>query len=1213
MNHRVFLRVLFLLFPILLFFPPIVSSDLFSPTPLNIISEDVIPYLYDGSDLEILVNVSGTPAKCIFLVFTHDLDASIRNVQNGYLGWHYVNKIDTCIYTSQPMQFDIGVNTITWDGKDQDGGLVSPGEYTYYIWGIDNVNFKIPLTKHISPHPWGRITLTIHDEQGNPLGNPIIWQASGQNIHWTTQPIKLNNKKWIVGNDPYDSDLLETCSNLGLNDRAALAILPTDHSMFFKCTLNNNGYEVAKKWKWIPNGSAELQTDWGNEGTFSFAVPQSALKEYGPGCVSDGGDYLLTATGDVLGEGTESELIYIDIHTGNEVRRLDLSAWFVDIQDGEAGGHTTSGPTLISLWETSAAIGSFASCLNMLIDVHYENPSESVLWANSNGDYTGDFNWEADAQKPWICNDYSATLKYNFVIEKNGFSFIPSFNMGAVSFGLFAPDGTGLNYHALADETNGQNYKYDTNVISYNSAYDGLLVGDGLSGREGWFWIAQDSYKGLIIAGGPYLAILSPNGGEFLRTDTQHKIIWRAHEVDAIRIEYSVDGGSNWTTLVESIDAVVETYTWIPNGINSSQCLIRITDISNAENIDMSNTSFEITEPFVKVTTPNGSEELEAGTMTHISWSYFRIETVLIEYSTDNGLNWITVADDVKALKRAYRWIVPDIATNECIIRITDASNSSNTDTSNEVFQIIESSLTLLSPNGGEKLQGNRWIPITWTSSDNISSVGIEFSTDNGNTWTLLTSSIPANSGKYTWQIANITSSDCLIKIFISEKPEFYDVNDAVFSIERSHLWTTYTTEDGLHDSIVLEIAIDGHNNKYFSHPRANNRNSQLRARYISKYDNIKWTSFFLDINSGGAGLAVDKNNIVWIAAHKFPFYIVDDEVLQLGLEDTDDKSGGDEWNDYYYVDGIVAISVDKTNKKWFLHKDDQEYVPYICTFDDKVFQKVFNGNSIGTYGLKDIDFDSQNRTWVATSKGLVMHNYDSENWLLVTKEQGVPFERITTITIDKEDVVWIGSSYSQDTNLASFKDSTWTTYSTDNSQLPIDKIHTIEVDMNNVKWIGTDSGVSRFDGETWTTFTTENSGLCDNYVNGIAIEKNNTIWFGTNNGVSKYTGEVIPTFVDEEETKPQALPLIKSYPNPFNPSTTIEFDLPETGMAALTIYNIAGQKVRELLDGYTSAGMHRVVWNGSDDSGHAVSAGVYIARLKAGEVTATGKMVLVR
>ncbi len=167
--------------------------------------------------------------------------------------------------------------------------------------------------------------------------------------------------------------------------------------------------------------------------------------------------------------------------------------------------------------------------------------------------------------------------------------------------------------------------------------------------------------------------------------------------------------------------------------------------------------------------------------------------------------------------------------------------------------------------------------------------------------------------------------------------------------------------------------------------------------------------------------------------------------------------------------------------------------------------------------------------------------------------------------------------------------------------------------DRTGVFWIGTDAGVSRFNGETWTTFNTENSGLCDNKVNAIAVEKNNTIWFGTDNGVSRYTGEVITTSVDEEDDMPEALPVLHSYPNPFNPSTTIEFTLPEPGFTTLSIYNISGQKVRELAADYMAAGMHSLTWDGNGDSGDAVSSGVYITRLQAGKHVAVGRMLLLR
>ncbi|MBN1292318.1 MAG: T9SS type A sorting domain-containing protein [Candidatus Latescibacteria bacterium] len=126
-------------------------------------------------------------------------------------------------------------------------------------------------------------------------------------------------------------------------------------------------------------------------------------------------------------------------------------------------------------------------------------------------------------------------------------------------------------------------------------------------------------------------------------------------------------------------------------------------------------------------------------------------------------------------------------------------------------------------------------------------------------------------------------------------------------------------------------------------------------------------------------------------------------------------------------------------------------------------------------------------------------------------------------------------------------------------------------------------------------------------------MEEDNTIWFGTDSGVSRYTGEIITTSVDEEYQTPETIPLIKTYPNPFNPSAAIEFTLPESGFDTITIYSLAGQKIRELKADYLPVGTHTLSWNGKDTSGNTVSSGIYITRLQAGKHTATGRMVQVR
>lgn len=70
---------------------------------------------------------------------------------------------------------------------------------------------------------------------------------------------------------------------------------------------------------------------------------------------------------------------------------------------------------------------------------------------------------------------------------------------------------------------------------------------------------------------------------------------------------------------------------------------------------------------------------------------------------------------------------------------------------------------------------------------------------------------------------------------------------------------------------------------------------------------------------------------------------------------------------------------------------------------------------------------------------------------------------------------------------------------------------------------------------------------------------------------------------------------------------------LSESGNTSLTVYNLAGQKIRTLADEPMAAGNHTVVWDGRDDGGNAVAAGVYMTRLTAGGSVATGKMVLVK
>lgn len=97
-------------------------------------------------------------------------------------------------------------------------------------------------------------------------------------------------------------------------------------------------------------------------------------------------------------------------------------------------------------------------------------------------------------------------------------------------------------------------------------------------------------------------------------------------------------------------------------------------------------------------------------------------------------------------------------------------------------------------------------------------------------------------------------------------------------------------------------------------------------------------------------------------------------------------------------------------------------------------------------------------------------------------------------------------------------------------------------------------------------------------------------------------------------QTRPEAFALRNNYPNPFNPSTTIKYALPEASYVQLEVYNVVGQVVRTLVADHQNAGRYVVQWDATDDSGQNLSSGIYFYRLQAGgEFLEVKKMLLLK
>jgi hypothetical protein len=104
-------------------------------------------------------------------------------------------------------------------------------------------------------------------------------------------------------------------------------------------------------------------------------------------------------------------------------------------------------------------------------------------------------------------------------------------------------------------------------------------------------------------------------------------------------------------------------------------------------------------------------------------------------------------------------------------------------------------------------------------------------------------------------------------------------------------------------------------------------------------------------------------------------------------------------------------------------------------------------------------------------------------------------------------------------------------------------------------------------------------------------------------NGIKSFTilgRKIIDGVIEIPNVIPTSFRLGNSYPNPFNPSTTIRFDIAKSAMTEVAVYNILGQKVSTLVSQDLKAGSYSTVWNGTSNEGNSVASGVYFVRMSA-------------
>ncbi len=254
---------------------------------------------------------------------------------------------------------------------------------------------------------------------------------------------------------------------------------------------------------------------------------------------------------------------------------------------------------------------------------------------------------------------------------------------------------------------------------------------------------------------------------------------------------------------------------------------------------------------------------------------------------------------------------------------------------------------------------------------------------------------------------------------------------------------------------------------------------------------------------------------------------------------------------------------------------------------------------------------------WFSTNKGRVYRSTDKgHNWEAFQIEGNADYTDVRFIN-PEHGLAEIISNGSASGNLYETFDGgqTWAAV---NFSGPKYKNHFDAVPGTENTWVSSgaaqgSSGISySFDGgHTWSTTSWEDVQdiqmlAMDWYNNETAVVGG----FNTNpdEGMFLFDGKLGETGIDEEQLTASSFALISNYPNPFNPSTTINFTLSSSEVINLAIYNHQGEKVQELASGKFKAGNHSINFDGS-----SLASGIYYTKLSSVKGVVTNKMVLIK
>ena len=436
---------------------------------------------YSGYPVDIPIHIDGyEEITVIFAVFSWLAPRDINDVNESWIGWRYINKIDTCIYVSPPIILTGPQTVLSWDGSGADQTRYPIDAYIVILavpseWSSQQVLPDVPFG-------YGGGALVTHDYEGNPFTTPFFITVPEPGLDGGGNDV-IYRRRIMIGVD----DFIETSwypASSSWNAGRSFVQPPDSNGMFsfFAGGYSSEGGEI-RKYRWIADGESELITGWGDGGVVRFSSDRLDIPVSGPVDVGNGQLVMQQFFSDEETAG----LVTVDMIDGTIIRSMDTGSWFAKIGSKSSfmPAEISYNPSYYPRYPTSSpylhrllAFSHLEGLLLVIDPWHASDPVSAALH---------------------LAGTPELTLGPSIWSDANGWIFYPYTSSEESFLGLLLNDVTCAGSIRFPDMSGSNGVL----VAQFDSPYDGLYTNDSGTNSQRMVYYPFDTHHA-TIGHGPY-------------------------------------------------------------------------------------------------------------------------------------------------------------------------------------------------------------------------------------------------------------------------------------------------------------------------------------------------------------------------------------------------------------------------------------------------------------------------------------------------------------------------------------------------------------------------------------------------------------------------------------------------------------------------------------------------------------------------------------